>query len=174
VARRRDIIIPVGGTSFVVGNDDDHESFQSVAEALEGDDSRLKSRLQAGARLSQNERDFLAGKLKRVANRPAKRSTYSRDFKITWLVEYLHRLGGRQREDAIQESMEALTVERTTVTNALHNVKSNPGRWMLLEETLPRTFSEDELRAFIDGLRCRIETSVLWHKGKRAKRTRSK
>jgi hypothetical protein len=173
-ARRLDIVVPVGGVSFVVGEDDTHTSHFCIVEALEGDDSRLLSRLQAGAILSQNERNFLAGTLPRAPNRPAKRATRSRDFKITWLVKYLRRFGGRGREDAIYEAMEVFAVERTTVTNALRKVRSDPGRWMLLEATLPQTFSEDELQAFIAGLRCRAAMSVTRYRGKPAKRARSK
>jgi hypothetical protein len=173
VPRRLDIIVPIGDTdpqksgvtSFVVGDDDDHESFQSVAEALEGDKSRLYRRLRSGARLSQNECDLLEGKLKGARKRPAKRSTYSRDFKVAYLVRYYTQLGGVNPGTAVQKAQEAFGLRRRAILAAIAKVENNPGRKMLLEAVLQdKVFSEDEVRQFVERLRWRVEMSVTWHK----------
>ena len=48
---------------FHVGPDDDHFSFLSMEDALEGDYRRLADRIRAGIPLSQNERNFIADHL---------------------------------------------------------------------------------------------------------------
>ena len=162
---RRDLVIPVGGTSFTVGDDETHLSFLSVAEALEGDTRRLQARRQSGVALSQNERDFLAGKIKRARNRPSKRSTFSLHSKIAWFVHYLVHLGNWKTEAAVRETMAVFKTSRKTVFKAVKEVKDEPGRRMLLEEVMRDVvFSEDRLEEVKKGLRGRAEVSVTWSK----------
>jgi hypothetical protein len=161
----RDIVIPVGGSSFVVGDDDDHSSFLSVAEALEGDPGRLFERRDAGVALSQNERDFLAGKMKRVANRPPTRSTKTRNFNIAWLVRYCEHLGGWPHKVAVAEAMAAFEVSRRTVFKAVAEVREDPDRQHMLEQRLEQSmrdevFSEDRIKA----PQVRAHTSITWSK----------
>jgi hypothetical protein len=167
---RRNIAIPAGGTFFTVGDDDDHFSFLSMVEALEGDTRRLDARFQSGVVLSQNERDFLAKKKKRVRHRPPKRSTDSLHWKIAWLVYYCRQLGKRTPgkwppKAAIAEAMTVFGVSRRTVFEAIGQVNKEPGRQMLLEESMrDAVFSEAGLDELKRGLKYRCETSITWAK----------
>ena len=162
---RRDLVIPVGGTSFTVGDDETHLSFLSVAAALEGDTRRLYARLQSGVALSQNERDFLAGKLKRVSNRPPKRSARNLQWGIASLVHYCRHLGGWKTEAAVNEAMATFGVSRRAVFEAVKEVKKEPGRQGLLEDNMrDKVFSEAGLDEFKRGLKGRAQTSITWSK----------
>jgi hypothetical protein len=157
----RDIVISVGGSSFVVGDDDDHSSFLSVAEALEGNPRRLFERRDTGVALSQNEQDFLAGKMKRVGNRPPRRSTRARNLNIAWLVRYCERLGGLSHEAAVAAAREAFKVSRRTVFKAVEEVREDPDRQHMLEQSMrDEVFSKDRIKA----PQVRAHTSITWSK----------
>jgi hypothetical protein len=156
--RQLEIVIPVGGTEWVIGEDDDSSSYLSLCEALEGDTRRLHQRLNAGTPLSRNERDFLAGKIKRPRHRPPKRTTRTRTFKIACVVYYCRRLGWKF-ECAVDEAMRAFSIHprnRREVTDAVKAVKKEPGWQMLLEASMSTDdVSEKGLEALIKGLNCR-------------------
>lgn len=175
--RRQDTDIPPG--SFLVGDDDDRFSFLSVVEALEGDTRRLYERRDAGVALSQNERAFLAGKLKRAPHRPTKRATYSRDFSIAYFVRYCERLGVAHK-NAVTDAATAFSVSSRQVYCALREIdfafqyydhEQGLIQTTRIEDALSKEkFSEEGRKALIkaaerytDGS-YRNETSLIVHK----------
>jgi hypothetical protein len=86
------VLSRLGGRWIVLGEDDDISSIESLRLALEGDERVILRRQARSLPQSQNEKDFLAGKIPRK-KKPPKIGTLLRHIAAVQVCEYCKRLG---------------------------------------------------------------------------------
>lgn len=112
-------------------------AFQSMADAEEGDLSRLARRVEHGAVLSDQERAFIAkhlrGEIKKPRHRPVKRATRWRHESMAMMVYLLRHLRGGKQDAAVLEAEKQFGVGRTTIMEALAEKRMDPEKRRLFE-----------------------------------------
>jgi hypothetical protein len=149
--------IKYGSKVIALGEDDNHQSEQSLRLALEGDRRLINKRRDSGL-LSQNEKDFLARKIKKPRGNPPKGlSAKSRDYMAVQVFEYCQRLGMTAKEAAklIREACGDEGVHRQKLYKWRDEIKASLGEaamgWVEYE-TRAHGLSEEGLQHMIKKL----------------------
>ena len=113
-------------------------AFQSMADAEEGDLSRLAKRVERGAVLSDQELAFIArhlrGEIKKPRHRPVKRATRWRQESMAAMVYVLRHLRGGKQDAAVMEAESQFKVGRSTIMEALAMKRRDPEKERLFDE----------------------------------------